>query len=59
MYQFHLRHAPLMRSIHGSSITAEQAQALDRRRTLDAQQRAFRETAATRHQAALVRRRPT
>jgi hypothetical protein len=59
MYQSHLLHTPLMRSIHGSSIMAAQAQALDRRRALDAQQRALREAAATRLQATPVRRRPS
>jgi hypothetical protein len=58
MYQFDSRHTTLGRRAHASSIPASQTKALDRRHTLDAQQRTFREPAATRDHATLVRHRP-
>jgi hypothetical protein len=59
MHQLYLRHTALGRLFVASSVPAAQAQALDRRQTLNAQQKAFRETAATRQLATPVRRRPS
>jgi len=58
MYGFHLRHTTFIRSIAAASIPASLREALDRRHTLDAQQRTFRETATTRHHATPRARRP-
>jgi hypothetical protein len=58
MYEFHSRQTTLPRQAHASSIPASQTKALDRRHTLDAQQRTFREPATTRDHATLGRHRP-
>jgi hypothetical protein len=49
MYEFHSRHTMRNRGAHTPSVPISQTQALDRRHSLDAQQRMYRETAATGH----------
>ncbi len=47
MYEFHSRHKIRIPGVHSPSIPISQTQALDRRHSLDAQQRTYREPAVT------------